>query len=387
MVAGVHPDAVFQDLGCYEADARKLERERRRRAAALRRQLREQRQLREERGGYVAGVVKDLAGNPVQGASISSVGADGGLEYTTYSDREGNYRFGPLVAGKLRLVAIGGRAGFAATGLAVFGEQTTAWMPELRRFRTVAGTLLDDRRRPLEGWFVELVREDRSWAAVTQTTRDGSFAVHGVPGTVVTAVWPRDAARGLPVLYGTAAMVDAQELELSLHRDVPTRARLRVHVGVPESMPGARVDARVLQLETGVVARLGAVGFEDAFELQPLPPGAYRLQLGAAGAGWVDTGEVVVDGRGLWDVGRFELPRPGRVHVHYVGGAAPLSRGSFAFYRRTDDCDVRSRHRDVDGAFELPPGPHVLVWSGPGGRRAVAVDVVSNGATEIVLGP
>jgi hypothetical protein len=388
MRTGLHPHAVFQDLGAHQRDERGVERERRKLARRLVEQVQQESSDRRggtPRGGYVVGVVTDLEGRPVEGVPVASVDEHGELVRSTLSEDGGRFRLGPFETGPVNVIAAGGRAGFAATRLTVVAGQKTEWTPELRRFRTVAGTVRDDRRRPLEGWFVELSRDEGEWAAVAQTDRDGAFAVHGVPGTVVTSVWPRDAARGMPVIYGTAAMVDAQELELMLHRDVPTRARLRAHVGVPAALQGARVDARVLQVETGVVSRLAPVGHEDAFELRLLPPGAYRLQVGATGAGWVETGDVVVDGRGLWDVGRIELPRPGRVQVRCVGGLEPLREGQFSFYRRTDDCDVLSRHRLVDDAFELPPGEHVLVWNDGGRRRAVGFEIVAGGVATVVL--
>ncbi|MCK5943834.1 MAG: carboxypeptidase regulatory-like domain-containing protein [Planctomycetes bacterium] len=384
--AGLHPHTGFQDLGAWRPAKEEQDRTRKERAAEQRRRLRAESERR-ARGGYVRGVLTDGAGRAVEGAAVLVVDEHGQVEHAVESGADGSYRIGPLTAGQVELLANGARAGLGMATVTVAPGQDTEWSPSLTAFATVSGTVRDVQGRGLGGWFVELQRDEGDWAAVAETARDGSFAVHGVPGPVVTAVWTRDAPYGAPLLHGTAALVDAQPLALGLHPDAPTRARLRVHVGVPVELGEARVEARLLQVRTGYVAQLTALGHEDGFATEPLPGGAYRVQVGAAGAGWLESDNIVLDGRGLMDVGRMVLPGPGRVRLRAVGEVELPHREALAFYRRTPAVDVRSLHR-VDGdAFELPPGEHVLVWTEGGRRRAVAFEVRSGVTTDVLIGP
>ena len=373
----LHPAASFEDLGAQAARASREHRRarRRRRAAAA------------GRGGYVVGVVRDRDGEPVADVPLCSLTEDGALERTTRSERDGSYRLGPLGTRGVEVLAAGGPLGFARAFVQVVADQETPWSPSLAPYQTVAGRVLDANGGPLAGWLVELRREEGDWAAVVETARDGRFAMHGVPGTVAAFAWPRRAALGVPLLHGTSAMVGARDVALALHPDAPARARLRARVELPVGAGARGVDVRAVHLDTGAVARLTPLGHEDAYELEPLPAGVYRVQLGAVRAGWVTTAEVAVDGRGLWDLGRFTLPAPGRVKLRCVDGLAPLGEAGFGFYRRTPACDVLSAHRPVDEGFELSPGEHVLVWRDAGVLRAVTFEVESGQTTEVVLAP
>ncbi|MGC6489479.1 MAG: hypothetical protein ACON4Z_17670, partial [Planctomycetota bacterium] len=339
------------------------------------------------RGGYVVGVLRGRDGEPVGGAPLCSLTVDGVADHTARTESHGSNRHRPQGTRQVEVLADAGPLGAARAFVQVVAGQDTPWSPVLGPLQTVAGKVLDVRGAPLAGWLVELRREEGDWAAVVESARDGSFAAHGVPGTVLVSAWPRRAARGVPLLFGAAAMVGAQDVALSLHPDAPARARLRVHVDLPSGARPTGVDARAVHLDTGAVARLLPLGHEDAFEAEPLPAGRYRVELGAARAGWVTAAEVAVDGRGLWDLGRFALPAPGRVRLRCLPGVAPPSEGQFGFYRRTPGCDVRSAHRPIVGGYEVAPGAHVLVWRDEEGVRAVALDVVSGGDVEVVLGP
>ncbi len=382
MVDDLHPGASFEDLGARAAGEPRANRRGR---AAQRAEAAQERQRAAAQGGYVVGVVRDGDGAPVGDVPLCSLTPAGALDLTARSAPDGRFRLGPFGDRDVEVLAASGPLGFARAHVQVAAGQDTPWSPSLAPFQTVAGRVLDERGAPLAGWFVELRHDAGDWAAVVQTARDGSFAMHGVPGTVACYAWPRHAALGVPVLHGNAAMVGARDVVLALHPDAPTRARLRVHVEVPAGTQASDVDARAVHLDSGAVARLLPLGHEDAFEVGSLPPGRYVVQLGAVRAGWITTGEVAVDGRGLWDLGRFALPAPGQVELRFAPGESPPADGDFAFYRRTPSCDVLSAHRPVDGGYQLPPGPHVLVWRKDGHVRAVSFEVTSHERTELAL--
>jgi hypothetical protein len=188
------------------------------------------------------------------------------------------------------------------------------------------------------------------------------------------------------VLYGDEAMVDATMLTMKLDEERPIRGRLRISPVLPAGFDQARVDVRVVQVDTGRVAQMTPSGFGTEFVAEPLAPGAYRVQLGAAGLGWSER-VIYVDGRGLWDLGTVHLGAPGRVRIRALPGAADVLAANHAFYRRTEATDVLVEYTVKEGALELGPGLHVFVWRSPNGLRAREVTVLSGLEVELLIWP
>lgn len=336
----------------------------------------------------VQGVVQRGDGAPAVDVPVAWLDRDGALRRATRTDTRGRFVLEPVAIGALELVA-GGSAIGSARGLCVTVPGFPVdWSCTLERTSVVRGEARDAAGDPLVGWRVEFVRAEGDWAAVATTDSAGRFVFNDVPGGGDCLLWPQEGDLRLPVVYGRTALVDATPVVLALDRDQPTRARLVVHAGPPAGFAHVPIEARVQQLDSGRVAALEPLGHEDAFALEGLPAGSYRVELGAPGLGWVETGVVTIDGRGLWDLSRVHFAAPGRVRFRSPTGARSPLAGEHAFYRRTAAADVRVEgRRDEGGDVWFAAGEHVVVWADASGLRAVAFVVVPGATTEVVLAP
>lgn len=386
MQPGLHPDAHFEDLRMRGLGGDEL-RERKKKLAAQLRE-RELELLHESRSfrAQLKGVVQGANGKPAVGVPVAWVGETGSVKKATTTDSFGHYRLAPLPGGNLQMIVGGGALGIAESLVRVSPVDTTHWNTTLSFKQAVMGRVLDEKGEPLARWPVEIVRDAAGWAALAVTNRDGEFAAYGVPGAAQCLAWPRGANHSFPVLYGDEALVDASVLTMKLDSQRPTRGRLRVSAVLPVGFDEAKVDARVVQVDTGRVAQMTATGFGTEFVAEPLAPGAYRVQLGAAGLGWSER-VIVVDGRGLWNLGVVHLGAPGRVRLRALPEAPDVLAGDHAFYRRTEATDVLVEYTVKDGALELGPGLHVFVWRSASGLRAREVTVVSGAEVELPIWP
>lgn len=386
MKPGLHPEARFEDLTKRGLSGGELSKRKKELAKLLREKKVEE---LEEAANYRAelnGVVHGANGKPAPGVPVAWVDANGAVAKVTSTDSVGRYSLEHVPGGNLRMIVGGGPLGHAEALVRVAPTGTTIWNATLRFKQSIFGKVLDEKGKPLSRWPVELVRNADGWATLAITNRDGEFATYDAPGTAQCVVWPRDATSSFPVIYGKEAMVDASTLTLKLDNDFPIRGRLRVTVETPSGYERSLINARVVQVESGRVAEMTPSGFGGEFEAEPLSPGWYELQLGAAGLGWVER-RIFVDGRGLWDVGTVHLGAPGRVRIHRLPGAPDVTRAPHAFYRRTDATDILVEAARRYNSYELAPGPHVFVWKSEAGLRAREIQVVSGKETELTIWP
>lgn len=385
LVAGLHPAARFHDLRSGElTDAERQARQRQ-----LDRSTRaEQRPQERTARASVVGKVLGADGEPAAFVPVAWLGSDGALRRRVTTDSSGRYVLGSVAPGLIDLVAGGADGGTARTSLVAINDVEVDWNCQLQQSGSVRGTARDEGGGVLVGWHVEFESLIGDWADLAPTRADGSFAMTGVPGPGTCLLWPDEGDLRLPVLFGVAATPDGAPLQLDLDRDRPTRARLRLRIALPPDCEWARIDARIAQLDTGRMAQVPALGHEEAFEIQGLAPGPYRVEVGAAVLGWVDCGVVTVDGRGLWDLGTVHMPAPAAVKLRLLPGATSPLRAEHALYRRTAAVDVHEayRLRDADTLL-VGGGEHVLVWRGAEGLRSVVFTAGSGGETEVVIGP
>jgi len=386
----LHPSSGFHDLRERKLDP-KAEQSRREAADASQPDEDEPPARARRARGKVKGVVTDADGNAVSGVPVALLGEGGVVRKQTTTGADGDYVLDALPTGTVDLRAGGGSAGVATAAVMTAPRHATQCNFRLERSSAVRGVVVDADDRRLTQWRVELTRSEGDWASWATTDRDGAFSFSGVPGAAQCLLWPRDQEAALPIVYGDSALVGATPVRLALRHDNPTRARLRVRPVLPEEFDHMNVDARLVQVDTGFVAQVRPFPFERALELTLLPPGPYRLQIGAPGLGWVHYDAIWLDGRGLHDCGSVLLPRPGRVRVRAVEGYASPLDGTHAFYRRTEAVDVRVAAAKVDGfpdVRRLPPDDYVLVWrEAEGDVRAQAVRVASGLLSELVVGP
>lgn len=386
MKPGLHPLARFEDLSKRGVSGREL-RARKKELAKVLRQKEVQELLEKTKyRGELNGVVRGANGKVAPGVPVVWIDDKGSVKKVAGTDSKGRYSLEHIPGGNLKIVVGAGPLGYAESLVRVSPTEATIWNPKLSVQQSIMGKVLDEQGKPLPMWPVELVRDADGWATFTVTDRDGEFATYGAPGTAQCVVWPRDVTASFPVIYGKEAMVDASKLTFKLDNNHPIRGRLRVTVETPSGFERTRINARVVQVESGHVAEMTPSGFGGEFEAEPLAPGWYELQLGAAGLGWAER-RIFVDGRGLWDVGTVHLGAPGRVRFRGLPGAPDVRELPFAFYRRTKTTDILVEPVLKQGVFELAPGPHVLIWKSAKGLRARELQVISGKQIELPFWP
>lgn len=386
MEAGLHEKSCFEDLrrsrmhgAAGEKRLAELEAERKQRKADYRERSAKYR-------ATLSGRVRLPDGSGKAGMTVAWVGENGTVLETTQTDPAGNYRLEPISGGHQRIVVAAGPLGHADQVRRIAGRGNTVADFTLTTNQFVTGKVLDEGGDALSDWRVELVRDAAGFATTTATDVNGAFAAYGVPGPVECLIWPRGKNQPFPVLYGVEALVDASPVQFALREEQPIRGRLRVRAALPDGHDKARIDARVIQLDTGRVAQMKAFGFANEFVLEPLPAGRYRVQLGSPGLAWA-TRDINVDGRGLWDAGGVFLAPPGRVRIVQLPGAPDLMQYPHAFYRRTEAVDVRVDYEADGDVLLLAPGRHVLVWQANGDLRAREFDVASGVEVTIPIWP
>lgn len=384
---GLHPFATFPDL----------------RLGALSESQREERQrmLQQSEAGpekkvgraprlraHVSGQVLAADGEPAAQVPVAWLDASGAVRRRTLTDDKGTYSLGPIDTGLLTLRAGGGDGGDVQDIVLVTEGDPTPWNCRLVVDSALRGSACDETGGVLVDWRVECEGMDGDWADLALTRKDGTFIMPSVPGACMAMLWPSDKDLALPVLFGKAVLPGINFLPLRLDPMQPTRARLRLHPFAPDNAKGVPVDARICQLDSGRIAQLVSLGHEEAFELQGLCAGPYRVEVGAPLYGWVDAGVAQLDGRGLWDIGAVQLPRPGRAQLHLIENATSPLLHEHACYRRTEAMDVQENFKlDDEGALLLPPGEHLLLWREQETVRAMQFAVHAAQTTAVVIAP
>lgn len=406
LAPGLHPFARFEDLRVRGLGAEELDRRRDEWKQELKeRSLEQAAQRMASRGRrgdgpLLTGIVRGVDGEPAANAPVVWVATDGTVLASARTDVAGRYRLSGLAAGDVHVVAGGTQHGIAHLRRVMPNAGEVGWDAQLEATGLVRGRIAGIDARDAAGMRVEFVRAEGDWCAMTTVDDEGWFQAYDVPGTVDCLLWPeRGGAGRLPLHHGVSALTDSSAVTLHLDEELPHRARLRVHVGVPPRYRERAVEARLVQLATGRATPLSVFGYEDALTVEQLAAGPYAIEVGVPGLGWTGSAVVQVDGRGLWDLGRLNLPLPGRLRVLYVGDESPLQDGAYTICRRTEAVDVRVDARfglraDPHGnvaadpdVVELPVGQHVLVWRDGGELRAHEFAIASDRETELWLVP
>lgn len=387
MQVALHPAASFWDLRANDIGDAQVQR----RAQLVERSAQvtaEREQRRRTETARVSGTVRDARGKLVGEVPVVWLAADGAVRRRTMTNPSGRFLLEACAPGPIELRAGGGDEGEARATVVTIANEVVSWSAELSATSVVRGSARDEAGGVLAGWRVEFERAERDWADVTTVRDDGTFVFPGAPGIGQCLLWPKGNDTRLPVLFGAAALPDAAPVAFAFAADNPTRARLRLRPVLPVGCEWAQVETRVTQLLTGRTAALRPSGRDEAFELEGLPAGPYRVEVGAPILGWVDCGTIDLDGRGLWDLGPVPLPLPGRVRVQTaLGNKSPLQH-EHAFCRRLPELDVQETYRrGKDGDLLLAGGDHVLLWRTQDGLRSRAFSVASGGLTVLTVEP
>lgn len=379
---GLHPHARFADLGLAMPDA-EVQRQRARLLAASLASESEPTAAAatETAAGAVRGRVLATDGRPVPNAPVACLSPDGAVLCRTTTDASGDYLLAPLPVGRVHLRAGGGPLG-VATDLAVtiVGAPIT-WQPRLLPANTVSGLARDDVGGMLIGWNVELETPDGTFAGLVQTDAIGRFVCHEVPSLADCLLWSNDRSAPLPTAYLRTALPDGQPQTMAIGG---SPARVRVTLQLPDDCRWAPVEVRLLQLESGRMARLQPTLRDNQYSAEGLPRGTYRLDVGAPILGWVEAATIDLNDRGLWDLGSVALPAPGRLRIETAQpGSSPFAH-EYELLRRLPELDARVATRFLtDGTHQLAAGEHVLLWRNASGVHARTF-MVSSGATTVL---
>jgi hypothetical protein len=305
--------------------------------------------------GRVAGVVRDPAGAPVEGALVSVTVRAGWPDAVTRSGANGTYELRGLPAGVYQprasapglvgraattvLLTVGERAGELDVATATAGQlRGRAWIGAAGQAPCGDCTLM---LTTAGGGYVEAVADD-----------DGVVALEAVPvgthgGYLASATQGGRTLDPIVVSTGTATSLDwtLPPAGVVVGSVVDKHGPRPLEIAAVHANAGDAAEAGLLVARTGVTS-------SGAFTLGALPAGRYQVLVGRGEAllGPPQTVEVVVGGTGpasLALVADVPSPTPSTEPELLVGCPRhPRSRGTV---------------RDAAGA----PVPGVLVWSGP----------------------
>jgi hypothetical protein len=331
----------------------------------------------------VEGIVWDELGKPVPRATVCFGTAVDVPASVARTDDQGRFRFENVLPGQVELRAGGRDQGLARARVQVAAGQTTTWQARLVREAILRGRVIGVGGKQLAGCTVE-AEGAAPWFDACCVRDDGTFELPNQPGGPARLYLYQEKSR-LPVAVLGSALPDCGELAFRL--DASTiQGLLQIQPVASVELESVQVEVRVWQEETGRGALMDK-GENGAFGLSGLCAGFYRVEVGGSAVGWIDAGRHWVDGTGPVDLGRIELPRPGRVRVVY--GEDPVADGERCAQQvcqRRKDCDVRV----VDEAeakkpdLVLPAGGYLLLWRDRAGSRHVREFAVQKDQTTVV---
>ena len=281
------------------------------------------------------------------------------------TDDQGAFRFDSVTAGWLELRAGGGDGGLRHARVLIAAGKTTHWETRLERQARIVGKAIDQDGKPLAGWRVELVGAGGPYFDACTVHEDGSFELPnhpGGPGTLL--LWHRNRAAKLPVLVEPTVLPDNGEVLLRLHKDAAA-SQMQIEPVLPDGMHGVAAEVRVWQEETDRGASMEKAENSNLYSLANLPAGWYHVEIGATALGWIDAGRHWVDGKGLTNLGRVQLPQPGKLHITRAASRSSTDEPPASeIYLRRPDCDVRAEDTKAITADELPlpAGDYWFLW-------------------------
>lgn len=276
-------------------------------------------EIRLAAGATLEGTLRRADGLPVKSGVVYVFGEGTGVAERVAPD--GAYRIEALPAGRFTLFAESPSRDpvlSAATEVELAPGETLRWDPELDEAARVAGRLVDEQERGVEGWTVEL-RLDRNPSrsvASTRTAADGSFALHACPPLAAHLYFAHgDGARQIEakVVGGVRPGADLGAVVVSAAERSISRlsGTLRMADGAP-----AREGTTILLYPRGRTASF-ALKTDPAgrFASEPLPPGEYRIVVPEHGLAHVAEETLPLEPGGDLRLGDLSLPELGALEI------------------------------------------------------------------------
>jgi hypothetical protein len=278
----------------------------------------------------VAGTVRDADGTPLAGIPVMCDRYGEFLWVRSTSGSDGSFDLRGLAPGRREVRAVGEDRGDARASLDLVAGAETRWDPVLAAGPSVAGIVLDERGRPLEGWLV-VAKETEQFGGWTngRTDTDGRFRLRNCSKKpfVLHVDSPENAGLDPVAILDDFAPGDEDIVIRVRDADVPTA----FVEGTLVAAGGAR-----LPVVTVACRSIHSNSWRDAlpdssgrFRLGPYRPGEYVLTIGAEGAGMLPPAPLRLEPNATLDLGTLVLEAPGRVRVTYVLPAGESARGRF----------------------------------------------------------
>jgi len=240
-----------------------------------------------------------LGDKPIAGATVTAV--QDGETFEATAGPDGRYRLEGLSAGP---ISLGVRAsGFAPSEREALAP-TEGLDVTLRRLVRLQGTVKTGKGQPLAGTAVHVGGSGLWPPRAIQADDSGRYEIDVVEGVYEL----RAEAPGMvsELVEGVDVVAPGARQDLTLVPAAPLKGSVRSQDGKPVAGAVVRLGAAAL----GALGRRALSDASGAFQLGPLPEGAYRVEVAAAGFLPATLGPVTV-----------RPPKPGWVH-------ATLSRGA-----------------------------------------------------------
>jgi len=309
----------------------------------------------------IRGTVFDANGKPAAKTPVALLGSSPQPLQRITTDDDGHFVFENCVEGTFTVRAGGASLGLG-TATAIVTRGRTPVRVDLRHEASVRGRIVRSDNSPAIPYRVVWRAADGSWCDETTTADDNTFVfpnLPAVPGNVYA--WPVSST-ALPVAFATHVLGDTGELVL--RHDVEAGHRIAFEPLLPEECRTAAIEARVWQIDTGLGVTVPRPEDGKPWELGFPPPGWYQIEVRAPGCGFVDLGRHWLDGKSDLELGRRDLPRPGRVTFVVPGDVLPENGEHLAFeiteVRRDLDVRIDTNEIPTDRPMFLPAGDYAF---------------------------
>jgi RNA polymerase sigma factor (sigma-70 family) len=355
-----------------------------------------------ENGAAVSGVVHASGGAPLAGVRVRVEPALGFSGASTTSAADGSYRLAELASGNVSLVAERLSSGFqlggaarSTTTLAIVAGAEHRWDPELPTAHEVRGRL-EAPGSALDGWTVRGWRAAReageeSYVEEARTDDSGIFVLGQPPqGEIDLALFSRGGSL-FPLARPVHVATDGPEVVL--RPDPALAPTCRIAGTLVDSHGDPVRSADVLALHATLGSTLVHPDSRDGtFEIGPLPPGEWTLQVDPLVADWAVTRVAhVLAPAESWDAGKVLLGLGGTlvVRMRSPGAAGPpgTPSGATAELRDFEDRPVAwlTFAEDVAHTRPVAPGSYRLVLTGSVADFAPARPIVIAAGQETTL--
>ena len=366
--------------------------------------------VRLERGSSVAGIVRSADGSAQGGVRVRIEPELGFASRSTTSAADGSYRLGPLPPGTLTLVAerparglqLGGAAR-ATTTLALAAGAESRWDPELPPALELHGRI-EAPGLDLAGWTVRGWRDasagSEGYVEEVRTDTTGRFVLVQPPeseiGLALSAPTARAAGGGAPFPVARLEHVVARGPEVVLRVDPAKLPACTVTGALVDSRgePVRSADVRAVHASAGTTL-VHPDPDDGTFELGPLPPGEWTLEIDALVAGWaVERRTRALAPSERWDTGEVRLGPGGTLVVRLGRTRAPDAPQDTETRVSAQLLDQQGRavawlafESEVAHTRPLAPGSYRLVLTGSatGAVPAREVVIVAGQETELEL--